>query len=207
MEYQIGDKVRIREDLKAFCVYGGAIAFPGMLSASEKVITICGYTRQGDYEMSNGYCYPSEMLDQNRKEDKYMKTSKFKAELEKMGYTFEDEYVKNEQDLTSVWISPVHVNAIITGFGPEISPKLFKLITKYTATPIAERKDEKLFNVQIVKGNWGIAPWLYRNDDNEVSTSSSDANNYSNQQWTLEQIKEYEIDDESVYKRVPVEEK
>ena len=66
-------------------------------------------------------------------------------------------------------------------------------------------EDEKLFNVQIIKGNWGRASWLYRDDDDEVGISFSADNNDSNQQWTLEQIKEYGIDDETVYKRVPVE--
>jgi hypothetical protein len=96
------------------------------------------------------------------------------------------------------------VNSIDTHYSPEVSPKLFNLICKYAATPIAEREDEKLFNVQIIKGNWGRASWLYRYDDG-ISTSVSAVNNYSRQQWTLEQIKEYGIDDETVYKRMPVE--
>jgi len=141
------------------------------------------------------------------KEKDYMKTSEFKAELEKLGYTFEDERVKNEQNLITVaWISTSGVNVIDSGYGCEVSPKLFNLITKYAATPIAEREDEpKLFNVQIVKGNWGCKPWLYRNAVNDISTSFLAVNNDLNQQWTLEQIKEYEIDDETFYKRVPVE--
>jgi hypothetical protein len=139
------------------------------------------------------------------KEKEYMKTSEFKAELEKLGYTFEDERVKNEQNLTVAWISTSDVNTIDSNYGYEVSPKPFSLIYKYATTPIAEREDEKLFNVQIVKGNWGCAPWLYRNAVDEISTSFSEANNFLNQQWTLEQIKEYGIDDETVYKRVPVE--
>ena len=154
--------------------------------------------------MSNGYCYTSEMFDQNWKEDKFMKTSEFKAELRKMGYTFEGNHVMNEQNLAMAWISLVCVNMIVTTYGREVSPKLFSLITKYAATPIAEREDEKLFNVQIIKGNWGRPSWLYRYDDG-ISTSISAYNKYSDQQWALEQIKEYGIDDETVYKRVPVE--
>jgi len=93
-----------------------------------------------------------------------------------------------------------------SNYGYEVSPKPFNLITKYAATPIAEREDNlKLFNVQIIKGNWGRSSWLYRDDDYDVRTSLSAANNYFNQQWTLEQIKAYGIDDETVYKRVPVE--
>lgn len=139
------------------------------------------------------------------KQKDYMKTSEFKAELEKMGYTFENERVKNEQNLTVTWISTSYVNLIKSNCGYVLSPKLFNLIYKYAATPIAEREDKKLFNVQIVKGDWGCAPWLYRNANDEISTSFSAGNNYLNQQWTLEQIKEYGIDDETVYKRVPVE--
>ena len=139
------------------------------------------------------------------KEKYHMKTSEFKNELRKMGYTFEGNHVMNEQNLAMAWISLVCVNMIVTTYGREVSPKLFSLITKYAATPIAEREDEpKLFNVQIIKGNWGRASWLYRYYD-DVLTSSSSGNNNLNQQWTLEQIKEYGIDDETVYKRVPVE--
>ena len=141
------------------------------------------------------------------KEKDYMKTSEFKNELKKLGYTFEDERVKNEQNLITVaWISTSDVNVIDSSYGCEVSPKPFNLIYKYAATPIAEREDEpKLFNIQIIKGNWGCAPWLYRNAIDEISTSFSEGNNYLNQQWTLEQIKEYGIDDETVYKRAPVE--
>ena len=64
-------------------------------------------------------------------------------------------------------------------------------------------KTKKLFNVQIIKGNWGRASWVYRDDDG-ISTVISAYNNDSDQQWTLEQIKKYGIDDETVYKRVPV---
>lgn len=135
-----------------------------------------------------------------------MKTSEFKTELEKLEYTFEYEFVKNKNNLEVACISTSYVNVIDTGYSCEISPKLFNLIYKYAATPIAEREDEKLFNVQIIKGKWGSKSWLYRTvDDDEISTSISAANNYSNQQWTLEQIKEFGIDDETVYKRVSVE--
>lgn len=138
-------------------------------------------------------------------EKRYMKTSKFKAELEKLGYTFEDEFVKNEQNLTIACINSLFVNKIDTNYDCEVSPKLFNLIYKYAATPIAEREDEKLFNVQIIKDKWGRASWLYRNDYDEINTSLSADNIDLDQQWTLEQIKEYGIDDETVYKRVPVE--
>ena len=139
------------------------------------------------------------------KEKDYMKTSEFKNELKKLGYTFEDERVKNEQNLTVAWISTSDVNTIDSNYGYEVSPKPFSLITKYAATPIAEREDEKLFNVQIIKGNWGRTSWLYRDVDDDVKTSFSEVNDDSNQQWTLEQIKKYGFDDETVYKRVPVE--
>lgn len=139
------------------------------------------------------------------KEKDYMKTSEFKAELEKLGYTFEDSHVKKEQNLTVAWVSTLCVNVIDSNYGYMLSPKLFNLIYKYAATPIAEREDEKLFNVQIIKGNWGGQSWLYRDDDDVVLTSSSSDNNDLDQLWTLEQIKEYGIEDEAVYKRVPVE--
>lgn len=144
------------------------------------------------------------------KEKHHMKTSEFRAELKKLGYTFEDNLVKNKQGVTSAYISTVCVNKMDTISGADtlggemISDELFSLLTCYAATPIAEREDEKLFNVQIVKGKWGCASWLYRFDDDYVITSSSDANDCSNQQWTLAQIKKYGIDDETVYKRVPV---
>jgi len=140
------------------------------------------------------------------KEKDYMKTSEFKAELEKLGCTFEDECVKNEQNLTIAWISTSDVNTIDSNYDYEVSPKLFNLIYKYAATPIAEREDTlKLFNVQIIKGNWGRPSWLYRVATDEISTRISAYNNELGQQWTLEQIKKYGIDDETVYKRVPVE--
>ena len=137
-------------------------------------------------------------------ENNYMKTSEFKNELGKMGYTFEDARVMDENSLTVAWINTSRVNKIDSAYACDISPKLFSLITKYAATPIAEREDEKLFNVQIIKGKWGRQSWLYRYDDDDVLTSYSSDNDDSNQQWTLEQIKEYGIDDETVYKRVPV---
>jgi len=140
------------------------------------------------------------------KEKDYMKTSEFKNELEKLGYTFEGDFVKNEQNLADALVSTLCVNEIDNHHVYELSPKLFSLITKCTATPIAEREDEpKLFNVQIIKGNWGRVSWLYRNDYDEINTSLSVDNIDLGQQWTLEQIKEYEIDDETFYKRVPVE--
>ena len=139
------------------------------------------------------------------KEKDYMKTSEFKNELEKLGYTFESAFVNNKNKLAIAFISPLCVNVINSNYGCVLSPKLFNLITKYAATPIAEREDEKLFNVQIIKGHWGRTSWLYRDDDGVVLTSISADNDDSDQQWTLEQIKTYGIDDETVYKRVPVE--
>ena len=138
------------------------------------------------------------------KEKHYMKTSEFKAELKKLGYTFEDSQVMNKNNLTVAFINSLFVNMINSNYGCVLPPKLFNLIYKYAATPIAEREDEKLFNVQIIKGNWGSKLWLYQDDDG-ISTSISAYNNDSDQQWTLEQIKEYGFDDETVYKRVPVE--
>ena len=134
-----------------------------------------------------------------------MKTSEFKAELEKFGCTFEDDIVMNKNNLTVAWISTLYMYRIDSKYAYDISPKLFSLIYKYAATPIAEREEDKLFNVQIIKGNWGRASWLYRDDDNEIGTSFSTDNDDSDQQWTLEQIKKYGIDDETIYKRVPVE--
>ena len=133
-----------------------------------------------------------------------MKTSEFEKELEKLGYTFEDSCVTDKDNFAVAWISALYMYRIDSKYAWDISPKLFNLITKYAATPIAEREDEKLFNVQIIKGGWGRASWLYRYDDG-ISTSVSAVNHYSRQRWTLEQIKEYGIDDETVYKRVPVE--
>ena len=138
------------------------------------------------------------------KEKDYMKTSEFKAELKKLGYVFEDSRVKDKSSSMAAWISALCVNKIDTNYDCKVSPKLFNLLYKYAATPIAEREDEKLFNVQIIKGNWGSKLWLYQDDDG-ISTSISAYNNDSDQQWTLEQIKEYGFDDETVYKRVPVE--
>ena len=139
------------------------------------------------------------------KEKHYMKTSEFKAELKKLGYTFEDSQVMNKNNLTVAFINSLFVNMINSNYGCVLPPKLFNLIYKYAATPIAEREDEKLFNVQIIKGNWGRLSWVYRDDEDDVLTSSLSDNDDSDQQWTLEQIKEYGIDDETVYKRVSVE--
>jgi len=139
------------------------------------------------------------------KEKEYMKTSEFKAELEKLGYMFEGSRVTNKDNFVVALIGKLCVNVINSNYACEVSPKLFNLITKYAATPIAERKDEKLFNVQIIKGKWGRASWLYRDFDDEISIASSAGNNDLIQQWTLEQIKEYGIDDETIYKRVPAE--
>lgn len=210
MEYQIGDKVRIREDLKAFKTYNGTCAVVGMLKYGGEIAVITKQRSINQYDLGikgGGYLWTSEMFDQNYKpeSEKYMKTSEFKAELEKMGYTFEGTHVINEQNSRIAWVSSIYVNSIDTHYSREVSPKLFSLITKYAATPIAEREDEKLFNVQIIKGKWGIEPWLYRDCDDCISTSSAADNNDDNQQWTVDQIEEYEIDDETVYKRVPVE--
>lgn len=140
------------------------------------------------------------------KEKEYMKTSEFRNELEKMGYTLEGSRVKDEHSLTIAWVSTLCANMIDSTYDCEVSPKLFNLIYKYASTPIAEREDEpKLFNVQIIKGKWGRQSWLYRDYDDYVQTSYSSDNDDSNQQWTLEQIKDYGIDDETIYKRVPVE--
>ena len=141
------------------------------------------------------------------KDKHYMKTSEFKAELKKLGYTLEGSRVKNKNNSVVALVSALCVNAINSNCSYVLPPKLFSLIYKYAATPIAEREDEKLFNVQIIKGNWGRPSWLYRDydDEAEVGASFSSDNNDLNQQWTLEQIKEYGFDDETVYKRVPVE--
>ena len=209
MNYEVGDKVRIREDLKAFITYNGTYATVGMLKYSGKIATITARFPDGSYvlDIDSDYWYwAPEMFDQNWKEDKYMKISEFKAELEKLGYVFEDSCVTNKDSLTVAYISALYVNKIDTAHVCEVSPKLFNLITKYAATPIAEREDKpKLFNIQIVKGNWGRMSWLYRDIADEISTSISVANNHLNQQWTLEQIKEYGIEDETFYKRIPVE--
>ena len=135
-----------------------------------------------------------------------MKTSEFKAELKKLGYVFEDSCVTDKDNFAVACINPLYANVINSNHVCGVSPKLFNLIYKYATTPIAEREDEpKLFNVQIIKGNWGRASWLYRNAVGEIDTSILAANNYSSRQWTIEQIKEYGIDDETVYKRVPAE--
>lgn len=211
MEYQIGDKVRIREDLKMYETYNEIRASEGMLKYGGEIAVITKQRSTNQYVLGvdrGEYFWTPEMFDRNYKpeSENYMKTSEFKAELKKLGYTFDGSHIK--KNLAIAWISALYVNAIDTTYDPEygreVSPKLFSLITRYAATPIAEREDEKLFNVQIIKGNWGRASWLYRYDDG-ISTSVSAVNNHSRQQWTLEQIKAYGIDDETVYKRMPVE--
>ena len=208
-EYKVDDKVKIREDLRANHSYGNIDTNKTMPKYRGKIATITARFPDGSYvlDIDRDYCsWTPEMFDQNWKEDKFMKTSEFKAELEKLGYTFEGTHVINEQNSRIAWVSSVYVNSIDTHYSREVSPKLFNLITKYAATPIDEREDEKLFNVQIIKGNWGRESWLYRVDYyDEISTSSAADNNDDNQQWTVDQIKEYGIDDEEVYKRVPVE--
>lgn len=72
-----------------------------------------------------------------------MKTSEFKNELRKLEYAFEEGRVKNEQNLTIAYIGSVCVNKINSNFGCVLSPTLFNLITKYAATPIAEREDDQ----------------------------------------------------------------
>lgn len=140
------------------------------------------------------------------KENNYMKTSEFKAELGKMGYVFGKKgHVNNLLGCTVASVKLDETNILDTFWGETISDELFSLLTRYAATPIDEREDEKLFNVQIIKGNWGRASWIYRNDYGEINTSSSSDNDDLDQLWTLEQIKEYGIDDETVYKRVPAE--
>ena len=135
-----------------------------------------------------------------------MKTSEFKKELRKLGYGFEEGHVYNLLKRTVARVKLDETNVLDSFWGETISYELFSLLTRYAATPIAEREDNlKLFNVQIIKGNWGRESWLYRYDDYDVRTSFSADNNDLDQQWTLEQIKEYGIDDETVYKRVPVE--
>ncbi|WP_373758275.1 hypothetical protein [Jeotgalibaca porci] len=215
-EYKVGDKVRIREDLTMYETYNGICAGEGMLKYGGEIAVITKQYSIDRYDLDidgGGHFWTPEMFDQNYKpeSEKYMKTSEFKAELEKLGYMFEDNLVKNKQDVASAYISTICVNKMDTFLGTDtlggetISDELFSLLTRYAATPIAEREDEKLFNVQIIEGRRGHASWLYRDCDDTVITSSSADNNDSDQQWTLAQIKEYGIDDETVYKRVPVE--
>ena len=165
-------------------------------------------TGQADYVNLNNSIHSLEYAktEIELKEMDYMKTSEFKVELEKFGCTFEDSCVTNKDNLTVAWISELYIYRIDSKYAYDISPKLFNLIYKYAATPIDEREDDpKLFNVQIIKGNWGRTSWLYRDYDDKVGASFSSDKNYSNQLWTLEQIKAYGIDDETIYKCVPVE--
>ena len=147
MEYQIGDKVRIREDLKAFKTYNGTCAVVGMLKYGGEIAVITKQRSINQYHLGidgGEYFWTPKMFDQNYKpeSENYMKTSEFKNELEKLGYTFEDECVKNEQNLMAAWISKLYVNKIDSAYVCILSPKLFNLIYKYAATPIAEREDE-----------------------------------------------------------------
>lgn len=76
------------------------------------------------------------------KDKDYMKTSEFKSELEKLGYVFEDSCVTDKDNFAVAWISALYVNVINSNHVCGVSPKLFNLIYKYAATPIAEREDE-----------------------------------------------------------------
>lgn len=136
-EYKVGDKVKIREDLRANHSYGNIDTNKTMPKYRGKIATITARFPDGNYvlDIDRDYCsWTPEMFDQNWKEDKFMKTSEFKAELRKMGYTFEGNHVMNEQNLAMAWISLVCVNMIVTTYGREVSPKLFSLITKYAAS-------------------------------------------------------------------------
>lgn len=192
--------------------YNGVRACEGMTKYVGRIATIVsGIGNHLGVQLDIGsfwWTWTYEMFDQNWKSESenYMKTSEFKTELKKLGYTFEDEYLMNKQGKPSAYVSTVCVNKMDTTFGYEISPKVFSLMSRYATTPIAERNDKpKLFNIQIIKGNWGRQSWLYRDIDDEISIAISAYNNELDQQWTLEQIKEYGIEDEAVYKRVPVE--
>jgi len=144
-----------------------------------------------------------------------MKTSEFEKELKKLGYDFNGILVSATSfDDPAKWVAKV--DSKVQGEidwdwnfadGDKFNLGLFNLINRYASTPIEERKDKpKLFNVQIIKGKWGRESWLYRSNGSEcIFMASDEYNTDHNQQWTLEQLIEHGFDDESVYKRVPVE--
>jgi hypothetical protein len=147
-----------------------------------------------------------------------MKTSEFERVLEKLGYELKKDIYKysiiKKLEFPNCTIATINgqvsnkfnVYFQNTKIPNDIRCELFLLTSHFASTPIEEREDKpKLFNVTFVKDTFTDICWLYRVDKNTINKALARDNTDSDQRWTLEQIKEYEIDDETFYKRVPVE--
>ena len=66
MKYEIGDVVRIKDDLQAGKKYGGCVALTGMLKFRGKIDTIENIDRDGDFYLSdndNAYVWHKDMVE------------------------------------------------------------------------------------------------------------------------------------------------
>lgn len=63
-KYRVGDKVRVRTDLKTHSRYGGLYAVPSMKSYAGSVLTIASCNCDGNYKVrENGFCWGDEMFE------------------------------------------------------------------------------------------------------------------------------------------------
>lgn len=92
---------------------------------------------------------------------------------------------------------------------PKRRMKLYDLVLEYAKTPVSERAEEKKYNVVAYVRKGGTPNALtehtcfyWRGAYGELSVTGSGGNGDENQQWTMEQIKKYGLED---HKRIEIE--
>lgn len=89
-----------------------------------------------------------------------------------------------------------------TILSPMKREKLFDLVVEYARTPVEQRIEVKKYNVVSCRHKYGTpgnmtedAYFYYRGDDGCLLVTNGMTNDDEDQQWTMQQIKEYGLED------------
>lgn len=85
---------------------------------------------------------------------------------------------------------------------PEVREKFFKLALEYASTPVEARAEEKKYNVVAYREKGGYPDnivedtlFYWRANDGCLFVANGKSNGEEEQQWTMSQIREYDLED------------
>lgn len=197
MKYKVGDKVRVREDLKDGARWN---VTPEMLAYKGMVATVIGFIGMSNYRLdidSEKWSWSDEMLEEVATvelveqviEELKAERDAIKAKNKKAGQMIARGQLDQEQNYllaaqasaykTVCHILDIRIRSLKKQVPvPEPEPKKYNVIA--WVSPQDETKRSFWYRREVAQG---------------VGVSTSSYNRDSNQQWTLAQIKEYGLED------------
>lgn len=138
-----------------------------------------------------------------------MKYSEFKSAIENLGLIYDGNALvtvinPGKRDtlvgVDKYTFANITTYSAIDDLDMDKAEALLRLATELATTPLEERNDEKKYNVVACRHKWGmkgefeLTKFYFRGTSNFLNVAGGDYNGDENQQWTMQQIKDWGLE-------------